>query len=51
MAQINLEAVDTDGAIQEAAEAVAGDTRMSLPAQGRRAAVPRPSAAAPSSVL
>ncbi len=28
MAHINLEAVDTDGAIREAAEAVAGDTRL-----------------------
>ena len=35
MAHINLETVDTDGAIREAADAVAGDTRMSLPAQGR----------------
>ena len=34
MSQINLEAVDTDGAIQEAAEAVAGDTRMSFLRKG-----------------
>ncbi|MGH2893587.1 MAG: ferritin-like domain-containing protein [Solirubrobacteraceae bacterium] len=30
MAHLNLEAVDTDGAIREAAEEVAGDTRMSF---------------------
>ena len=34
MSQINLEAVDTDGAIREAAEAVAGDTRMSFLRKG-----------------
>jgi hypothetical protein len=34
MPQINLEAVDTDGAIREAAEAVAGDTRMSFLRKG-----------------
>jgi Ferritin-like domain len=34
MSQINLEAVDTDGAIREAADAVAGDTRMSFLRKG-----------------
>jgi hypothetical protein len=34
MAHINLEAVDTDGAIREAADAVAGDTRMSFLRKG-----------------
>jgi hypothetical protein len=34
MSQINLEAVDSDGAIREAAEAVAGDTRMSFLRKG-----------------
>ncbi|HEY6523876.1 MAG TPA: ferritin-like domain-containing protein [Solirubrobacteraceae bacterium] len=34
MSEINLEAVDTDGAIREAADAVAGDTRMSFLRKG-----------------
>jgi len=34
MSQINLEAVDSDGAIREAAEAVVGDTRMSFLRKG-----------------
>ncbi len=34
MAHLNLEAVDTDGAIREAADAVAGDTRMSFLRKG-----------------
>ncbi|HEX3975640.1 MAG TPA: ferritin-like domain-containing protein [Solirubrobacteraceae bacterium] len=34
MAHINLETVDTDGAIREAADAVAGDTRMSFLRKG-----------------
>jgi hypothetical protein len=34
MSEINLEAVDTDGAIREAAEAVSGDTRMSFLRKG-----------------
>jgi hypothetical protein len=34
MAHINLEAVDTDGAIREAAEEVAGDTRLSFLRKG-----------------
>jgi hypothetical protein len=34
MTQINLEAVDTDGAIREAADAVVGDTRMSFLRKG-----------------
>jgi hypothetical protein len=34
MTHINLEAVDTDGAIREAAEAVAGDTRLSFLRKG-----------------
>jgi hypothetical protein len=34
MAHINLEAVDTDGAVREAAEAVAGDTRLSFLRKG-----------------
>jgi hypothetical protein len=34
MAHINLEAVDTDGAVREAADAVAGDTRMSFLRKG-----------------
>ncbi len=34
MTHINLEAVDTDGAIREAAEAVSGDTRMSFLRKG-----------------
>ena len=34
MAHINLEAVDADGAIREAADAVAGDTRMSFLRKG-----------------
>ncbi|HEX3688878.1 MAG TPA: ferritin-like domain-containing protein [Solirubrobacteraceae bacterium] len=37
MTHINLEAVDTDGAIREAAEAVAGDTRMSFLRKGAMA--------------
>ena len=37
MAPINLETVDTDGAIREAAEAVAGDTRMSFLRKGAMA--------------
>jgi len=36
--QINLEEVDTDGAIREAAEAVAGDTRLSFLRKGGIAA-------------
>ncbi|MFZ0040577.1 MAG: ferritin-like domain-containing protein [Solirubrobacteraceae bacterium] len=34
MAELNLEAVDTDGAIREAAEDVSGDTRMSFLRKG-----------------
>jgi hypothetical protein len=34
MAHINLEAVDTDGAIREAAEEVSGDTRLSFLRKG-----------------
>ncbi|HXD67242.1 MAG TPA: ferritin-like domain-containing protein [Solirubrobacteraceae bacterium] len=34
MPQINLEAVDTDGAVREAAEAVSGDTRLSFLRKG-----------------
>jgi hypothetical protein len=34
MTHINLEAVDTDGAVREAAEAVAGDTRLSFLRKG-----------------
>jgi hypothetical protein len=34
MTRINLEAVDTDGAVREAAEAVAGDTRLSFLRKG-----------------
>ena len=34
MHQINLEAVDTDGAIREAAEEVSGDTRLSFLRKG-----------------
>jgi Ferritin-like domain len=34
MTHLNLEAVDTDGAIREAADAVAGDTRMSFLRKG-----------------
>ena len=37
MAHINLEAVDTDGAIREAAEEVSGDTRMSFLRKGAMA--------------
>ena len=37
MAYLNLEAVDTDGAIREAAEEVAGDTRMSFLHKGAMA--------------
>jgi hypothetical protein len=37
MTHINLEAVDTDGAIREAADAVAGDTRMSFLRKGAMA--------------
>ncbi len=37
MAHINLEAVDTDGAIREAAEAVAGDTRLCFLRKGAMA--------------
>jgi len=34
MDQINLEAIDTDGAVREAAEEVAGDTRLSFLRKG-----------------
>jgi hypothetical protein len=34
MAHINLDAVDTDGAVREAAQAVAGDTRLSFLRKG-----------------
>ncbi|MGI8711846.1 MAG: ferritin-like domain-containing protein, partial [Solirubrobacteraceae bacterium] len=34
MTELNLEMVDTDGAIREAAEAVEGDTRMSFLRKG-----------------
>jgi hypothetical protein len=34
MAELNLEAVDVDGAIREAADAVSGDTRMSFLRKG-----------------
>jgi hypothetical protein len=34
MHQINLEAVDTDGAVREAAEEVSGDTRLSFLRKG-----------------
>ena len=34
MTHINLEAVDTDGAIREAAEEVSGDTRLSFLRKG-----------------
>ena len=34
MNQLNLEAIDTDGAIREGAEAVAGDTRLSFLRKG-----------------
>ena len=34
MAHINLDTVDADGAIREAADAVAGDTRMSFLRKG-----------------
>ncbi|HTU97406.1 MAG TPA: ferritin-like domain-containing protein [Solirubrobacteraceae bacterium] len=37
MAHINLDAVDTDGAIREAAEEVSGDTRMSFLRKGAMA--------------
>ena len=38
MAHINLEAVDTDGAIREAVEEVSGDTRLARPERARRRA-------------